>query len=423
MKVEIKAGKVVFAAGEFVLGPGAPKLTIDGREQRLRFAGATGPVRNRVAAWRSATVECVQAFVRETAQHVRVTSALRNTGGGPLTLNHVVLFAAGKISLGPAPADVRILEQNAYFGRVRTPRQMLTGSDQLKALDGTVGAFTSETHTVFHNPAARAALLVGFETIDRWLPQINGRMFAVAGSNVTGADNVDAGSAATAAKPLPAVAAAPVKIPPFRTFTIEFDGGDLLVAPGETVALGDFVLETGADPLALLGAYGARIKARNRLPTAPGPLANWCSWYPYRLGVSETNVLATARAARARHLDRLGLRILQLDLGWEKNNIPTYFEENERFGHGLGWLSGKLRREGFQLGVWVGVLCIADTHPLAREHPEWLLRGADGKPRSNYNWFWEPFCPIYALDVSHPGAQQWLKENFTALARKGVRYV
>jgi hypothetical protein len=416
MKIIRQAGQIAFAAGPFSLGPGAPALRVDGRKHPLRAArGNRG-----TAVWRSARVELTQTLAQETKDRVRVTAALRHTGVSPLTLNHVTLFAGKRPGLGPAPADVRILEQNAYFGRVRTPRQMLTGSDQLKALDGTAGAFTSETHAVFYNHAARAALLLGFETVDRWLPQISGRMFALAGANATGLDNVDGGGAAkTAAKP----AAAPKKVPPFRTFTVEFDGGDLLVAPGETVALGDFVLEAGSDPLALLGAYGDRIKARNRLPDAPGPLANWCSWYPYRLGVSETNVLATARAARARNLGRLGLRIVQLDLGWEKGNIPTYFEENERFGRGLGWLSGELRREGFQLGVWVGVLCIADTHPVAREHPEWLLRGADGKPRNNYNWFWEPFCPIYALDVSHPGAQQWLRENFTALARKGVRYV
>jgi hypothetical protein len=416
MKIIQQKGAVTMVAEPFSLGPGAPALRIDGKKHSLRAARGS----REAAVWHSARVELIQTFAQETKDRVRVTSTLRNHGAQPVTLNHVTLFAGKRIGLGSAPAEVRVLEQNAYFGRVRTPRQMLTGSDHLKALDGTVGAFTSETHTLFYNPAERAALLVGFETIDRWLPQISGRMFAVAGANATGLDNVDGGSAT---KAVPASSAAVVKVPPFRTFTIEFDGGDLLVGPGETVALGDFVLESGTDPLALLGAYGDRIKARNRLANPPGPLANWCSWYPYRLGVSEDNVLATARAARARNLDRLGLRIVQLDLGWEKGNIPSFFEENERFSHGLGWLSRKLRREGFQLGVWVGVLCIADTHPVAREHPEWLLCGEDGKPRNNYNWFWEPFCPIYALDVSHPGAQEWLKENFTELARKGVRFV
>lgn len=422
MKIEINAGKVSWTAGGFIFGPGGPKLTLDGRAEPLRFAGVKGAAGKRTATWRSARAALVQVFAQETRGRVRVTSVLRARAARPVALTHATLFECTPLTLGPDPAGVRIFEQSAYMGRVRTPRQMVTGSDRLKALDGTMGAFVSQTQTVFYNPANRSGVLIGFETVDRWLPNLTGRMKAATGSAVAGSDNVDGGAAKAAAGDA-AKAAPPAKVPPFRWFTIDFDGGDYPIAPGETLALGDFVIEAGTDPLALLGAHGDRIKARNGFGSAPPPLANWCSWYPFRLGVSEENVLATARAARARHLDRLGLRFLQLDLGWEKDNIPTYFEENERFAHGLAWLSGKLREEAFELGVWVGVLCVADTHPIAKRHPEWLLCGANGKPFVNYHWFWEPFCPIYALDVSHPGAQEWLRENFTALARKGVRYV
>lgn len=415
MKVAHSAGKVSFTAGPFTLGPGAPALQLDGRKHPLRAA----PAKKSTTSWRSAAVELVQTFTPEGKNRLRVTSVLHHRGPRAVTVNHVTLFATRQLGLGTAPADVRILEQNAYTGRVRTPRQMLTGSDRLKALDSTTGAFVSHNLVTFYCPTARAAVLLGFETVDRWLPQISGRMFATTGREASGMDNVD-GAVTKAA----AGAATPGgRVPPFREFTVEFDGGDYVLEPGTSLALGDFVLESGADPLALLDAHGRRLKTRNRFADPIGPLANWCSWYPYRLGVSETNVLATARAARAHNLHKLGLRFIQVDLGWEKDNIPSFFEENERFARGLGWLSTQLRAQQFDLGVWVGVLCIAENHPVAREHPEWLLRGADGKPRNNYNWFWEPFCPIYALDVSHPGAQQWLRENFARLAKKGVRFV
>lgn len=422
MKLTITGGKITWAAGGFKFGPGGPRLTLDGRAAQLRFAGAKGAAKKQTATWRGVTAELVQVFAREKPDRVRVTSTLRNPTAATVALNHATLFACARLTLGAAPAEVRILEQNAYLGRVRTPRQMLTGSDQLKALDGTRGGFTSQNHTVFYNPATRSGMLIGFETVDRWLPNLTGRMTTAAGRAVTGADNIDGGAAKTAANPA-AGPARPARVPAFRQFTIDFDGGDYPLAPGETLPLGDFVIETGPDPLALLAAHGDRIKARNQFAPPPPPLANWCSWYPYRLGVREQNVLATVRAARARHLEQLGLKYLQVDLGWEKDNIPTYFEENERFARGLGWLSGELRKESFELGVWVGVLCVADTHPIAKQHPEWLQRGADGRPFVHYHWFWEPFCPVYSLDVSHPGAQEWLRENFTALARKGVRYV
>ena len=182
MHLALRAGKITFTAGPFVLGPGAPALQVDGKKHPLRAVAAP---RGR-AVWRSARVELAHAFTHETQRRLRVTSTLRNTGPGPLTLNAVVLFATSRLGLGPQPEAVRILEQASYLGRVRTPRQMRTGSDQQTALDGTTGAFTSQMHTLFYNPAARQGLLLGFETVDRWLPNLAGRMFLSAGRMASG---------------------------------------------------------------------------------------------------------------------------------------------------------------------------------------------------------------------------------------------
>jgi hypothetical protein len=419
MQAVFQKGKLILNAGVFSLGPGKPALRINGGNLALRCVGGNDAAKHSTLDWRGRGVALTQRIDRESQTRIRISNTLTNTGSTPLTLNEVILFASRRLGLGPSPADTRILEQNAYFGRVRTPRQMLTGSDQLTATDGTTGAFVSQTHTVFYNHGARSAVLLGFETIDRWLPQFSARMFAAEGGAFNGMENVDGGVAQTNTTAQKFAQ----RVPTFHEFTISFDGGDYLLDPGETLALGDFVIETGSDPLALLDAHGLRIKRRNRLPDPIGPLANWCSWYPYRLGVTDDLVVATAQAAKARNLQQLGLRFLQVDLGWEKENVPSFFEENERFARGLGWLSQQLRTHNFDLGVWVGVLCISATHPIASEHPEWLLRGPDGKPHNNYNWFWAPYCAIYALDVSHPGAQEWLRKNFTLLAEKGVRFV
>ncbi|MDB6169666.1 MAG: hypothetical protein JWM88_2530 [Verrucomicrobia bacterium] len=422
VKLEVVGNRMEIAAGPFRFGPGVPWLELDGTRENLRMAGNAASRRGRTIVWRGRRVELVQEFIRESAARIRVLTVVRATVPGAVALNRVTLFASSKIALGPAPAEVRILEQNAYQGRVRTPRQMVTGSDGLKACDGRMGAFVSQTHTVFYCPVSRAAALLGFETVDRWLPEFSGRMTSgAARSRETGGDNVDGGM--TAEKTAETGAAALARVPAFREFTISFDGGDYPLGLGEDLALGDFVIAAGDDPLELLGAHGDRIRARNHFKAPPAPMANWCSWYPHRLGVSEAKVLATALAARGRRLGELGLKYLQVDLGWQKDNLPTYFEANARFGRGLRWLSGELRKESFELGLWVGVSCVAEVHPIVREHPEWLLRDARGRPAVCYRWFWEPFCAVHALDVSHPGAQAWLRENFTELARQGVRYV
>jgi hypothetical protein len=421
MNVTLAAGQLSFHAGPFSLGPGRPALHLDGQACPLRARPA--PADHLV--WAGDAVELRQHLRRESRRRVRITSTLHHIGGAPVMLNAVVLWRTRRLRLGPAGAEVRILEQDAYHGRVCTPRQMFTGRDGLRALDGTTGGFVSHNLTVFHCPAHGSALLLGWETIDRWLPHLTGRMQLAEDAGEVARDGMANVDGAVTPPPPPTGPAADrtARVPPFTEFALGFDGGDYPLQPGETLALGEFVVESGSDPLALLDAHGRRLKRRNRLPDPPAPLANWCSWYPYRLGVTQELVGATARAARARHLDRLGLRFLQVDLGWQEGNLPTSFEPNARFAAGLHALSGALRREGFELGLWVGVLCIAADHPVAREHPAWLLRGPDGRPRENYRWFWEPFCPVYALDVSHPGARAWLRDNFARLAVQGVRFI
>uniref|UniRef100_UPI0040493C66 hypothetical protein n=1 Tax=Cephaloticoccus sp. TaxID=1985742 RepID=UPI0040493C66 len=262
MQAVFQKGKLILNAGVFSLGPGKPALRINGGNLALRCVGGDDAEKQSTLNWRGRGVGLTQRIERESQTRIRITHTLTNTGATPHTLNEVILFASRQLGLGPAPADTRILEQNAYMGRVRTPRQMLTGSDQLAALDGTTGAFVSHNHTVFYNHSARSAVLLGFETIDRWLPQISARMFAETGGDFNGMENVDGGvtSAHTAAQKNFR------RVPAFREFTISFDGGDYRLDPGETLALGDFVVETGSDPLALLDAHGLRIKRRNRLP-------------------------------------------------------------------------------------------------------------------------------------------------------------
>ena len=75
--------------------------------------------------------------------------------------------------------------------------------------------------------------------------------------------------------------------------------------------------------------------------------------------------------------------MIQLDHGWQRGDICGDWVPNERFPHGLKWLSEQLRsRYGMKLGLWIAPTQVAVTSQLFREHPEWMLKGADGKPAS-----------------------------------------
>ncbi len=175
-------------------------------------------------------------------------------------------------------------------------------------------------------------------------------------------------------------------------------------------------------PWEIIETYADLVRRRHapRIPSRPP--VSWCSWYPYRLGVTEDKILANSRVAALR-LKSLGLSIMQVDLGWQKGYLPSSFEENRQFPHGLEWLSQRLGELGFRLGAWIAPFTVSEFDSLVREHPDWLLGGEEASPLKSGEWFWQPHGAIYALDLSHPEAQRWLREKVASLAQRGVTYL
>lgn len=112
-----------------------------------------------------------------------------------------------------------------------------------------------------------------------------------------------------------------------------------------------------------------------------------------------------------------------MDHGWQRGDICGDWVPNPRFPHGMKWLAEQLRsRYGMKLGLWIAPTVVAETSQLFREHPEWLLKGADGKPAPAGRWFWAPNPETYTLDASHPAAATWIEETFARLTAEGSTY-
>ncbi len=196
----------------------------------------------------------------------------------------------------------------------------------------------------------------------------------------------------------------------------------ILVPPGQTIAVDPVWLSVQADPFDALERYGDAVAALTSQPVRTGANALWCSWYPIRMGITEEIVLAHAEIA-AQHFKPLGLDVIQLDHGWQRGDICGDWYPNERFPHGLKWLSEQLQsRYGMKLGLWIAPTNVAATSQLFREHPEWLLKNADGQPASIGRWFWVPNPEMSLIDASQPGAEQWIEDTFAQLTSEGARY-
>ena len=195
-----------------------------------------------------------------------------------------------------------------------------------------------------------------------------------------------------------------------------------VLGAGETLELDRVCLTAGPDACRLLEEYGTALARCSPHPARTGPTGLWCSWYAHRMGMTEEKVLANAAVA-ARHFQPLGLQIMQLDHGWQRGDITGDWVTNERFPHGLRWLADELKqRHGLRLGVWIAPTDVAETSELYRQHPDWMLRGQDGKPRVNWRWYWAPNPNCYELDATHPDAYREIVETFRRLTSEGVSY-
>lgn len=195
-----------------------------------------------------------------------------------------------------------------------------------------------------------------------------------------------------------------------------------LVRPGQTLAVDPVWLSVEANRYDALERYGDAVAALTTQPVRTGANALWCSWYPIRMGISEEIVLAHAEIA-AKHFKPLGMEVIQLDHGWQRGDICGDWFPNERFPHGLKWLSEQLQsRYGMKLGLWIAPTNVAFTSQLFRDHPDWLMKTAEGKPASIGRWFWVPNPEMGLIDASQPGAEQWIEETFARLTAEGARY-
>ena len=331
---------------------------------------------------------------------IRIRSCLRNGDGKAKSLNSVALLETQRCGndqtgWGPCHDDVVVMAQpDSYHGRVATPAALHkyardaedrnTGDDTPQEPVGV----TSSLYWVAYARNAKRAFLAGFESSERWCGEVT--MSVHPDGSLAG-------------------------------WKVGFDGGDVLIAAGEEMDFEDVLFCAGPDPWRLLETYADVAKERFKPGFPAMPPVSWCSWYAYRLGVTEDRVLENARIA-AQRLKPLGLSIIEVELGWEKSWLPASIEENDQFPRKLKWLAGELQEVGFEMGAWVAPFTLSEFNPLVEAHPEWLVQDEHGKPAAYGEWFWEPFGKFFLLDLTHPGAQEWLRGQMESLANRGVKY-
>ena len=201
---------------------------------------------------------------------------------------------------------------------------------------------------------------------------------------------------------------------------LRFDLDNVLLDPEKSFisdwACIDFIDTKSSDPLSTyleLTATGNSARVANTSPLG------WCSWYYYFQEVHQSHILDHLKWAK-KYQDEIPLEIIQIDDGYQAD-IGDWLTTNERFPGGMAQLASAIQAGGYEAGLWIAPFIALRSAQVVQRNPEWVLRNRFGLP-VNTGWVWESFGR--ALDVTHPGVQEYLTDVVdTVVNRWGYSYI
>lgn len=153
------------------------------------------------------------------------------------------------------------------------------------------------------------------------------------------------------------------------------------------------------------------------------PLVGYCSWYQLGQGVQPEHI-RRALDGFAGFEKPPGGHTIQIDDGFQV--MPGDWSGRGKWKDELDKLPQEMREKGFIPGIWIAPTAIHESHPIVKEHPEWLQRDAKGELCIIFH-NWKRFNGMtdgktYFLEPDHPGARAFILKSLRDLRAKGWDY-
>lgn len=183
--------------------------------------------------------------------------------------------------------------------------------------------------------------------------------------------------------------------------------GEVILATGESVQT-PWVIGSWGDGLTELSArFHDEWRARPQHPRRPRPITlnTWEAVY-FDHSLPKLKALADAAAV-------VGVERFVLDDGWftgrrdDTAGLGDWFVDDTVWPEGLNPLIDHVRAHGMEFGLWVEPEMVNPDSDLARQHPEWILRGRTALPPSARQQ--------QVLNLAHPEAYAYIAERLHAL--------
>src|SRR5580700_838890 len=197
----------------------------------------------------------------------------------------------------------------------------------------------------------------------------------------------------------------------------------LPVKPGEDMVSERLIFEAGPDYHNQLLAYGEAVRRLHHGRVSSETPIGWWSWTVYYGAINEGEVLANGDW-QADHLKSLGYKYFQIDEGYQYARGEFATPNATQFPDGLRFVEHHLTGEGLTFGLWTAPFEVTTRAWVYEHHKDWLVHNAKGEPIPIGEVWGQKSDVLYALDTTHPGAQEYMRRTYTTLIREwGVRFI
>jgi hypothetical protein len=195
----------------------------------------------------------------------------------------------------------------------------------------------------------------------------------------------------------------------------------LPVEPGASLSSERLMFAVGTDYHAQLEQYGHAIKVLHKARVdAPTPIG-WWSWTAYYFGLNQGTAITNANWL-AENLKQSDYKYFQIDEGYQYARGEYATPDANLFPRGLGYVADAVRGNGLTFGVWTAPFEVSERASVYQNHKDWLLHNAAGQLIHIGN-VTEHKDLLYVLDSTNPGAQEYLRQTYSALYKWGVRFI
>jgi len=196
----------------------------------------------------------------------------------------------------------------------------------------------------------------------------------------------------------------------------------LPVASGATLSSERILFSVSNDYHDQLETYAHIIRdLHHARVTAPTPLG-WWSWTAYYFGLNQGTALTNAEWL-SQNLKQFGYNFVHMDEGYQYARGEYATPDAKLFPDGVDRFEQKVVAQGLTPGIWTAPFEVSERSWVFEHHPEWLVHNAKGNP-IHIGLVAEEKDHLYALDTTHPGAQEYLRKTYSTLVNEwGIRYI